>query len=1391
MSDTIDRRVVEMRFDNKEFDANVQSTMTVLEKLREKLSFKNAGKDFDDSGLPSAVDRVRDKFSALEVMGVTALVNITNSAVNLGKRLAKSFTVDQVRAGFAEYELKMGSIQTIMASTGADIDTVNKKLNELNAYSDRTIYSFSDMTQNIGKFTNAGVGLDDAVLAIQGVSNVAALAGANTNEASRAMYNFSQALSSGSVKLIDWKSIENANMATVDFKQSLLDTAVAMGTVKKTEDGYVTTTKDANGKVSEVFTTTKGFNDSLSHQWMTTEVLTQTLANYSIDLEHMTEAEREAWREELRSLGYKDAQIAKIEETNRKAYAAAQDVKTFSQLIDTVKESIGSGWAQTFEYLFGNLEEAKRLWTAVNNVISDFVSKSANARNELLKGWHDDARGRLALIDGFGNLYEAAVSVIKPIHEAFRNVFPPTTVMQLVKFSVAFDKLTRSMILSEKTQKKIKRVFTVLFSVLKVGTTIVSSIAKIFLNFIKILLPLGGTALNILDGTSKILLKMADASGKLSDSLKELASGVIVKAITGLGKLFGMIGKVISKIDITKIGGVLAGGGILALALKIGKAVGVFTKKVEEAKNTPKLMDLVSGAFEQLGSTLNQFQASIKINSLLKIAIAVGILAASCSVLASVPPKKLAAAGGAIGGLMGSLVAASKFMTGAKTKGVISMALAIVILAKAVKTLSEVENIKQGLGAVTALLAELGVFCYAFDKFKIKPRALKKTATGLILMAVAINLLVKPVKELGAIKTESLIKGLSAIAGMMIGFVAVSYAFSKIKNVGSIVKAGAAMILMAAAIRMLVKPVKELGAMDADQLIQGLEAVGAALGGIIVFSIAMGVISKNVGGILKAGVALLLMATGIKIMASAINSLGRNKKSTKGLIIMAKGLGILAVAMLVMKRAVAGAAAMLIVAAALMMLAPSIAMLSALDLKGVGVGLLALAGVLGIFAVAAAIVGPIVPIMLALGVAVGLLGAGILALSVGLAALGTGLSIGLNTIIDITKALAEALPIIAEGLAEAFLTFLEVILESTDQVVSLVLKFGKILIDAFVELTPKLVDAGMNLLIALLTGIRDNMYRVTQLGIDIVVNFIESLAAGIPKMVNAAYDLALSFVTSFTDALDERAPELAAAVKDLFLAALQAMASGIPLVGGLASELIGKYRENLSSKKSLDAVGKDAKKVSDKTNSNLKVPNQFTNGKNAIQGLINAFKNKELLDKLRGAANVIADIADKAIKKKNEIKSPSRLMYRNGRYIMEGLINGVDSLTKDYSNRANSISSVMIASANDSMDALTESMNRSLSPSFNLSKSNAFVDGIEVKAKGTIQMQQQEAMIKRFEEATQAFTTALNEQDKNPTFNLNVPLSIDGRAFARAQGSYLQDELDRGEMLANRKLGLI
>lgn len=1285
MSESIDRRVVEMRFDNKDFENNVNTTMTVLEKLKEKLSFKGAGEKFEStSGLSSAIDGVKSRFSALEVVGMTALVNLTNSAVNLGKQMAKSLTVDQVKAGFSEYELKMGSIQTIMASTGADIGTVNQKLNELNTYSDKTIYSFSDMTQSIGKFTNAGVDLNTAVAAIQGISNEAAVSGANAQEASRAMYNFAQALSAGYVKLIDWKSIENANMATKEFKQQLIDTAVAEGNLEKQADGtYKVLTQGANGAYKDSITATKNFNDSLSAAWMTTDVLTKTLGRYA---------------DESTDIG-------------KKAFAAAQDVKTFSQLMDTVKESIGSGWAQTFELIFGNLEEAKELWTGVNTVISGFISRSADARNALLQAWHDSPRGRDAMITGFQNLYKAVSAIVKPIHEAFRDVFPPTTVNQLLNFSTRFRALTSHMIISAETAEKIKNVFKAFFTVLKAGTTIVSSIFKIFTSLIKVVLPVGKTGLTILDGISQGFTKLASAVDSVTDKLAQLTSGLLGKAVSGIGKLFSLLGEGLSHLNLAKVGGLLAGGGIMAAALKIGKVADTVKEKLEglfgkDGEKKGGLKSKIEDTLDGLSNTLNQFQASLKVGQLVTIAISLGILAAACATLADIPAKKLATSVAAIGGLFTELGVASHLMKGAQTEGIIKMSIAVVILASAVKKMSEIEGMGKGLVGVGVILGELTAFCLIFDRLKIKPEALTKTSSGLILMAIAINLLAKPVKELGSMDVGSLIKGLGAVAAMLTGFTLTAKAFTKIETKG-LVKAGAAMVVMAVAIRMLAKPLAQLGGMDMKSLAKGLGGMAVALGELVGFAAVMGIVAKSSGNIMKASAALLVMSIGIKIMAGAINQMGADSGAGQGLSVMFGALVILAGAMALMQKSLPGAAAMIIVAGALAIMAPAIAILSSLNIGGVATGLFALAGTLAVFGVGAALLAPVIPLMIALAGAMALLGVGVLSLGAGMTLLVAAFSMATGPIVEGATAIAQAFPIMAKGVADGLLVIIQTIGDSAEAIKESFIK----LVDAFLtglkDVIPKIVVVGMEILLALLQGLNKNIGQITTLAISIIVNFIDAISAGMPQLVDAGFNLMLSFLNSMADAISKNGDKLAGAFANVLLAALGAIVGLIPGFGKQAKKAIDSYRAGIDSGKGPSE--KSAKTIANTVNTNMKIKDQKSNGANAVRGLKQGMES--LVGPLRSAANKIADIVDKTIRKRNQIKSPSRRLAKTGRYLMEGLINGVDSLSGQYQKRADAIATTMISSANRSANAVHDIMSTSFADGFDLNSSvNKAVD---------------------------------------------------------------------------------
>lgn len=379
MSKTIDQRVVEMRFDNKQFESNVSTTMSTIDKLKQKLNFSgatkglenvsSAAKKVDLSGIGTAVESVNVKFSALQTVAVTALANITNSAVNAGKQLVSALTLDPVITGFQEYETQMNAIQTILANTshaGTTLEDVTAALDELNTYADKTIYNFTEMTKNIGTFTAAGVGLEDATQAIKGIANLAAMSGSTSAQASTAMYQLSQALAAGTVSLQDWNSVVNAGMGGKVFQDALIRTAAAM--------------KGVSEETFRAQNVTTSFRESINAQtgtgWLDGEVLLNTLRQFTGDL---SEAE-------LAAMGFTQAQIKNIQDMATNANDAATKVKTLTQLIDTTKEALQSGWAQTWKLIFGDFEEAKEFFTEMSDKISAMVQQSSDARNNLLEG---------------------------------------------------------------------------------------------------------------------------------------------------------------------------------------------------------------------------------------------------------------------------------------------------------------------------------------------------------------------------------------------------------------------------------------------------------------------------------------------------------------------------------------------------------------------------------------------------------------------------------------------------------------------------------------------------------------------------------------------------------------------------------------------------------------------------------------------------------------------------------------------------------------------------------------------------------------------------------------------------------------------------------------------
>lgn len=1213
MSTTIDERVVEMRFDNRQFEAGVKTSLSTLDKLKEGLDLDGAAKGLkglsdaakkcDLSTLSNSVETVRMKFSALEVMVVTALSNITNSVINTGKRMIESFTLEPPKQGFDEYELKMGSIQTIMMSTGASLEEVNKYLQELNTYSDKTIYYFQDMTSNIGKFTNAGVGLEDAVMAIQGVSNVAAVSGANANEASRAMYNFAQALSAGYVKLIDWKSIENANMATVEFKTQLLESAVACGTLTKTADGMYKTVK------GNVIDATHNFNDSLQDQWMTTEALVGTLRNYA---------------DETTDIG-------------KKAFAAAQDVKTFSQLIDTLKEAAGSGWANTWEILFGDFEEAKELWTGLSQAIGGFIDTQSDARNSVLQGWKD-LGGRTELIESLKNTLKGIGTVIKPITEAFRDIFPPTTAEQLHNLTEGLLKFTEKLTLSDTASENLKNTFKGLFAILDICKQAIGAILGPVGSLLGKVTGLGGGVLGVTGSIGEWLAKLDeaikknDAFGKGIEKISDFVSGAVTaiknfaesvreylglptldEAKESMKELFGTaeekiqvpglellhtileklkVGNGINKIvtavsnaDFSGIIDLLNGISIGGIAIAITKFTNSLTKPFDEVGG---LLDNVKGILDGVRGCFEAYQTQLKAGTLLKIASAIAIMAASIVAISLIDSEKLSASLGVITVLFAELMASMSVFTkiSGDVKGAVksstvmlAMSTSILILASALKKIGDLDGgqLAKGVAGVTALMAAM---VGAVKLLNMSGGSSMKGATQMVLFAASIKILASVCTDLATLEWDGLAKGLTGVGVLL---AEVSLFMNTAKFSGKSLTTAAGIVILASAIKILASACKDLGSLDFGQLVKGLGSIGVLLAEITVFTkltgdakglvstglamigigaamkifasamgdfgnldwnqiakglvamggalaevaIAMKVMPKNT---ISVGIGLIAVGAALEIVANALGKMGSMtwEEIAKGLVTMGGALAELAIGLNVMNGTLPGSAAMLVAAGALAILTPVLLALGSMSWESIAKGLVTIAGAFTVIGVAGLVLTPLVPTILALAGAFALIGVGTAAIGAGLLAAGAGLSAIAVGITAFATSLGAGVTVIVAGLSTIITGIAALIPAIAEKLGEAIIAFCGVIAQG----APAIGEAVKAVVLTLVDVLVECVPAIADGALALLSGVLASLANYTPEIV----DSIMLFLINLLNGIAERLPELIQAAVNVIAA---------------------------------------------------------------------------------------------------------------------------------------------------------------------------------------------------------------------------------------------------------------
>lgn len=974
MSTTVDERVVEMRFDNKQFEQNIQTSLSSLDKLKKSLNLEGAAKGLETvndaankcsgnmSPLSNAVETVRVRFSALEVMAITALQNITNSALAAGKNLVSAFTIDPIKTGFEEYETQINAVQTILANTsskGTTLDQVNNALDELNHYTDMTIYNFTEMTRNIGTFTAAGVDLDTSVAAIKGIANLAAVSGSNSQQASTAMYQLSQALAAGTVKLQDWNSVVNAGMGGQVFQDALKETAKVHGIA-----------------IDEMIKDEGSFRETLSKGWLTSDILTETLAKFTGDLNE----------DQLRTMGYTDDQIKSIMEMGKTANDAATKVKTFTQLFDTLKEAAQSGWTQSWEIIVGDFEEAKELLTEVSDTFSAVINASADARNKMLQDWKD-LGGRTMMIEAVKNVFEGLVSVAKPVREAFNEIFPPMTGKQLAEITERIRDLTAKFKMGEESSKNLKNTFKGVFAVLDIVGQAFKAVAGGIGELIGLFLPAGNGVLSLTGSFGEYLVKLdetvkkTDIFGKAVSTVVDIVKTVITfvktagEKVKEFGKAAGekfdfhgfeLFHSFLERVHnrMAQIGdgaGKMKSGVIVAFEM-MGEALEKckFLKVMEALWTAVKV--IAGGIADAVGTmmgTLAEKLGNADFSGVLDIlnSIAVGGIALSVSKFLKSVTEPLEGLNGVLEGVTGILDGVrgcfEAYQTNLKAGTLLKIGAAIALLAGSIVAISLIDSDKlsASLGAITVLFANLLGAMAIFNKISSDTGKVFKACTAMIAMSVAVSILAGALKKVSDLDWGELARGLVGIAGLTAIVVASSKAMASGQK--QVMKGATSLIIFGVAIKILASACKDLSRLQWDELGRGLTGVGVLFAEIAVFLR----VAKFNGKMISTATGIVILSAAMKVLASACKDFGQMEWSEigKGL----AGIGGLLAELAVFtnlagnaKHVMSTGVALIAIGAAMKIFASAVKDFGQLQWDEIGIGLTAMGGALAEVAIA-------------------------------------------------------------------------------------------------------------------------------------------------------------------------------------------------------------------------------------------------------------------------------------------------------------------------------------------------------------------------------------------------------------------------------------------------------
>lgn len=1320
MTESVDDRIVSMKFDNAVFEQKLSHTIQSLDKLRASLDFANskrglddlsrAGNTFNMGNMGGVIDGISGKFLALSTVAVTALATITSHAISAGSRMLGAFTFTPITDGFREFETNMNSIQTILANTksdGSNLEDVNNALNQLNEYSDKTIYNFSQMARNIGTFTAAGVNLESSVNAIKGIANLAAISGSNSEQASTAMYQLSQALAAGKVSLMDWNSVVNAGMGGEVFKKALFETGKAMGSI---------TNVPLTASFEEWEKKGGTFREQLQNGAITADVLSTTLSAFSGDLDEAA----------LKQIGFSDAAAKQMVELGQLGIAAATEVKTLTQLFGTVKESIASGWSQSFRTVIGDFEESKRLFSGISRAIGGFVQESADNRNKMLDEWKFFG-GRDILLQGLEDAFGAMANVFVAVKNAFRDIFPATTGVKLFELTQGFANFASK--LEELTQgamPTIKQLFSGFFAAIEIGVEILKgvggligdifgaitgvaggptlgflkSISDFFIDLNKNLVD-GGGIKEFFDNLGEAIRNPAEAIENIKEAISSMFSGGEIPGSGAVMTLFENLGERVQWIQdrFSGITNVLDGiwnhlstwfgelGDKLAAVMNpgdydaavdtinvglLGGIALILKKFLSNGLDLNLLSGFGGGIFRQINETLGALTErlktmtfDIKANALLKIAAAVGILTASMAVLATIDSvgltKALTAMGIGITQLVTAMTLMGKTGIGATkftimASGLVILSGAIGVLAISMKLLSTMswDEIGKGLAAVTGLLVGLTA----------STRLIAADTGGLIAagiamgaMATALLILSTAVKSFAEMSWEDMAKGLTGVA---VGIGALTTAMN-FMPVSGMVQAGIGVIAISTGLRILAEAVQAFSVMSWGEMAQGL--VGIA-GGLAAMVLAMRLMPTS--GMISAGSGLLILSGALVIMAKAVGDMGEIPfgEMAKGIGGLAVMLGILVIAMNTMTGTIAGAAALVIVSGALVILTQVLKELGQLSIGQIVAGIGAIAVTLAVLAAAAILVTGVLPQMVGLGVALGLIGASFALFGVGASLVAKAFEImarsgaaGAKGIVEAIKTIITVVPTVETAIAKAIINMAKTILEGAPVLIKGIKVVLQHVLETVIELVPHIAKALSVIITQFLKLVREKIPEVVKTGFTMLMAFLEGVRKNISEIVKTVAEI----VTGFLDALADKAPEIVDSVFNLFLEVLKNVAFklgesvgafaevGIALIDGLLTGLKGSIGEVLTF--FLELPGKIIGIIAEALGINSPSTKFMEIGNNIIFGLLQG-----LIDTVSKVLSWFTELPGNILKALGNL---NRILLPKGIELIFGLVQGI------------------------------------------------------------------------------------------------------------------------------------